>query len=506
MAATPDSPVKSAGEAKGRSSRADVLQFLDSLDSFTPSDSPAPSLTTPVVAQSNTEDAQSVLDFLDEITQRSQTPTSAIQKRGTPTPLTGLSRSSSRTNVLSAPSRNSTESIRSNKQSVNSPISTTPLELLPAPTPIQPIQSTSEQGWGWGSVWNSAATIVQQARTVAEEQVKTATQTASEVSGNFNGLGEGLMKALGDNEQAKKLAEGVREFARSNQLDQLGKDLRSQTLKSLTELLNAVAPPIAEHEVIKVNLSHDMIGYDGVETLVYRGLAKIMDQIEGGTLIVNKGDEEKPKEDAGANADSDERNLNYVEGLAQGWKLAEANLEQLIKNSFLPSASTKKENNSSRGESIAVPITTCPIFMRIQPCLAPLPYCVSLPSDAEKDPSASESTMALFFLLLLRDPTHNLIHSSLSQSIPASWLEIPFEENEWVEDVMVDVIRRGVEVIGQEYISHRMRAQGEAISKARGAAQDALSSQIGVTDPVSVIVDDEQERLSAEAVAMTRAV
>lgn len=54
-----------------------------------------------------------------------------------------------------------------------------------------------------------------------------------------------------------------------------GKDLKSQTLRSLTELLNAVAPPIAEHEVIKVSLSHDMIGYDGVETLVYRGLAKV---------------------------------------------------------------------------------------------------------------------------------------------------------------------------------------------------------------------------------------
>lgn len=61
--------------------------------------------------------------------------------------------------------------------------------------------------------------------------------------------------------------------------------------------------------------------------------------------------------------------------------------------------------------------------------------------------------------MLLRDPTHKLVHSSVSQSMPASWLEIPFEENEWVEDVMVDVIRRSVEVIGQEYISHRMRAQ-----------------------------------------------
>lgn len=43
-----------------------------------------------------------------------------------------------------------------------------------------------------------------------------------------------------------------------------------------------------------------------------------MDEIEGGTLVVNKGDEEKNKTAPGP----DERNLNAVEGLAEGWKLA----------------------------------------------------------------------------------------------------------------------------------------------------------------------------------------
>lgn len=43
----------------------------------------------------------------------------------------------------------------------------------------------------------------------------------------------------------------------------------------MTDILNAVAPPISEHEVIQVWLSHDMQGYEGVETLVYRGLARV---------------------------------------------------------------------------------------------------------------------------------------------------------------------------------------------------------------------------------------
>ena len=56
---------------------------------------------------------------------------------------------------------------------------------------------------------------------------------------------------------------------------------------------------------------------DGADT----SRLQIMDQVEGGTLIINKGEEEKAKENA--DDDPDARNLNYVEGLAEGWKLAE---------------------------------------------------------------------------------------------------------------------------------------------------------------------------------------
>jgi hypothetical protein len=36
-----------------------------------------------------------------------------------------------------------------------------------------------------------------------------------------------------------------------------------------------VAPPISKHEIIDVQLSYDMVGYDGIETLVYRSLSKV---------------------------------------------------------------------------------------------------------------------------------------------------------------------------------------------------------------------------------------
>ena len=117
-----------------------------------------------------------------------------------------------------------------------------------------------------------------------------------------------------------------------------GKDFRTVGISTLTDILNAVAPPIAEHEVIQVWLSHDMEGYEGVESLVYKGLTRvsdfyykdtsdqvteclsqIMEQVEGGDLVVNKGHESKPRE-KGA---SSERNMNPVDGMDAAFKLAE---------------------------------------------------------------------------------------------------------------------------------------------------------------------------------------
>lgn len=54
-----------------------------------------------------------------------------------------------------------------------------------------------------------------------------------------------------------------------------GQDFKRVGLSTLTDLLNVVAPPISEHEVIQVWLSHDMQGYEGIESLVYRALSRV---------------------------------------------------------------------------------------------------------------------------------------------------------------------------------------------------------------------------------------
>jgi len=126
--------------------------------------------------------------------------------------------------------------------------------------------------------------------------------------------------------------------------DSKANDLKAVSLSTFNGILNAVAPPIAEHEVIQVWLSHDLEGYDGVESLVYRAfgrvnclmillpnnpltspLNQILEQVEGGDLVVNRGNESRHKDQA-QNAG---RKLNAVEGLETATKLSKVRVRSI---------------------------------------------------------------------------------------------------------------------------------------------------------------------------------
>ncbi|KIO21717.1 hypothetical protein M407DRAFT_80047 [Tulasnella calospora MUT 4182] len=391
----------------------EALALLDDLDSYTAVPAHPPPSSTAATHKSKAKnssvgDAADALAFLDEITQKSTEPRKPVRV------------------TLGGGSRPGTPSVR---RSAEQP----PKQASADPTPATTAASTSIAsqavggGWGWGSVWNTASAALAQAKEKVDEQVK----------------------SLEQNEQAKKWGEGMMSYVKQAQLDKLAQDLKTTSLSTLTGIINVVAPPIAEHEVIQVTLSHDMVGYDGVETLVYRGLARVLEQVEGGDLVVNRGQESRLKDDVlGA------RDLNAVEGLKAALKLSEVDtMEQIKIHSTLP----KKE-----ASSVANPTTYSQIFLRIQPFTSTFP---PTPDLASEDPDATTSKTVLQFLLYLSDPSHQLIHTAVSQTIPASWLALWDEDDkpgaqrkngEWIEDMLIEALRVAVEVIGQEYIVARM--------------------------------------------------
>lgn len=58
-------------------------------------------------------------------------------------------------------------------------------------------------------------------------------------------------------------------------LPTLGQELLSQTSQAFTELINTVAPPISEHEVLQVWLTYPLIGYEGVKDVVYGAIEQV---------------------------------------------------------------------------------------------------------------------------------------------------------------------------------------------------------------------------------------
>lgn len=100
--------------------------------------------------------------------------------------------------------------------------------------------------------------------------------------------------------------------------------------------------------------------------------------------------------------------------------------------------------------SVQNPTTYSNVYLRVQPFRTS-----QLPSSQMGPDTDSLPQPTLQFVLYLSDPAHQVVHSTVTQAIPDKWLDL-WDEYEWVEDLVVEAIRVGVEVIGQEYIVSRM--------------------------------------------------
>lgn len=209
----------------------EAQQFLNDLEQLAPPNATA-TAAAPGTHRSSTPskptDASEALAFLDEITQKSSEPT----------PRTGglLERPSSRAGTPTL--RKSTERVR-----MGAPSSLTRGDSAsPAPSPSRgagpsaTVASTStsasasalaadqEQraGWGWGSVWSSASTVIQQARSVVDEQVKTVQQNeqAKRWAGGAIEYAKSAQEFAAKN--AQEYAKNAQEYAKNAQLDKIG--------------------------------------------------------------------------------------------------------------------------------------------------------------------------------------------------------------------------------------------------------------------------------------------
>jgi len=125
---------------------------------------------------------------------------------------------------------------------------------------------------------------------------------------------------------------------------QSGHDLLTTTSSTFTTILNTVAPPISAHETLELWLSHPMIGYAGVEGVVYRAWTRILEQTQSGELIViwspSPLTAEKEEKDGG-------RSINPLEGWEKGWESALSEMGEVKKREEDPQGRVRTANRES---------------------------------------------------------------------------------------------------------------------------------------------------------------
>ncbi|KAK9463312.1 maintenance of telomere capping protein 1 [Lipomyces oligophaga] len=222
----------------------------------------------------------------------------------------------------------------------------------------------------------------------------------------------------------------------------------SQTLKTtLTSVLKTIAPPIMRHEQLRIHIFHDIVGYPAIDSIAYSVFDRVMQQVEGGELIiVQKGRESKRH-------DSDKKGVKrdmglFTGDLAAAEKLCKANVEQIRR---------KGKEVETMDDS---PIRKSDIYLSIQACAMEKSKL-----ESTSAPTSSSEIKQFCFIVYLEDLIHDLTFISHSQAFPLQWCEwldsdepIPgqVDPREWLAEWVEEGLGLAIGVVAQQYVASRM--------------------------------------------------
>lgn len=241
------------------SKKDDVEALLSDLDNLDPTGSSGVDSTT---HPTKADDAQSLLDDLDDLVKR---------RAPTPKKPSLLSPSTGHTPNRSTPTSNSNTAtpIPTNTLTIDGGLSSTIAAASSEPLEATTISSkktesakaassdyvSSQSQPSWGNWWNSATKLADQARLELE---KRAAMVQSQVVETAREVGEG---AGGSGTSSAgvpwTIAQNVNSFLKNNRdLNKLKSDFSKVGKKGWNDLLNVVVPPIEQHEILSITLSH----------------------------------------------------------------------------------------------------------------------------------------------------------------------------------------------------------------------------------------------------------
>ena len=212
-----------------------------------------------------------------------------------------------------------------------------------------------------------------------------------------------------------------------------------------------------------------------------------MQQVEGGDLlVVQRGGGSKPRSSLdGAFGGPwykgmEKRDLHATAGLEEGIKLASAAAEsyaqEFLQTSDASTDPTSKDNPTRKSN----------IFLSIQPTIYSQQPSILTPRGKEpaEESLEEQEDQVVVFATHLFDPVHGISYSTVSQALPAQWLEwldapppadaapgewaVPdvirnimdiggIDPREWIVEWVEEAVGLAVGVLAQRYVAKRMR-------------------------------------------------
>lgn len=269
--------------------------------------------------------------------------------------------------------------------------------------------------WG-GNLFSNATRFAGQARHELERRAADVMQSApSDSSAVF----DQPIHDIGN-----RFAQRFRGMVKDAGLESLGQNLTAAGRRGWSDIVSAVAPPMEAHESVDITLSHstllahpEMVGYDGIESLAFKVLSRILQQADITEVHVHTSIPSQP-----ASEELPVHALHIAADRSQG--VSEAKVRPMLTQAAIePLAQrTLRQEPEQKGHSVTVPDATCPIVLHLQPFYETvLPHDVELFHDTSKLVQATDDKRSVSFLVWWVDPTYQLSHVTCSQAIPAWW-------------------------------------------------------------------------------------
>jgi hypothetical protein len=309
-------------------------------------------------------------------------------------------------------------------------------------------------------------------------------------------------------------------------------------IPTFTNLIHTLAPPISSHERLQIHVTHDLSGYPGIDPLVYAVFSRVMSQVEGGDLLViQRGQESAPKRglDVGGYMSSTgwndgpwwrsvtpgtPRTVNAVRGAIEASKLARASAESYATEYFSTRGGIEEAaKQASEDLSESNPVRSSDIFLAIQAISHTVSaelFQAGASGEKAETPgvvAAPEADEEIAFALYLHDPVHGIAFHTISQPVPAKWIEwldasAPAAENpdsddgdvpravvpeaiadiieaggvdprEWVAEWIEETLSLAAGVVAQRYVARRMGVGEGGVGKGKMRAEQASTVDSG---------------------------